>query len=166
LFTTSFSQNVLELKNTQSGKTRILKQGANIQFKTVNDSVFLKGKISQIKDGNIVIYCPDLSEELPLLDLPISDIQEIKKAKAFHAFSKTIGKVLVPAGTFLFANGIITLAKDSEFQGQKQYDVEKTTADTVAGGAMIVAGVIPYLFKQKIYDLKKDWTLTVKKMVK
>jgi hypothetical protein len=165
-FLTSFGQNVLELQNTQSGKTRILKSGTKIQFKTIDDSVFVKGNISQIKDGSIVIYCPDFSEESPLVDLTVNDIKEIKKATTFHSISRSLAKVLLPVGTFFFANGIITLAKDSEYQGVKQYDEDKTKSLTTAGGVLMVAGVIPFLFNQKVYDLKKDWTLSIKKLDK
>jgi hypothetical protein len=165
-FIPSFGQNVLELKNSETGKTRILKSGAKLQFKTINDSVFIKGKISQIKDESIVIYCPDFIEEFPLMDVSVNEIKEIKKATAFHSISRTLAKVLLPVGTFFFTSGIITLARDSEFQGQKGYDEDKTKSLTITGGVFMVAGVIPFLFNQKVYDLKKNWTLSIKKMEK
>lgn len=157
----SFSQNVLVLENTSNGKKRSIKSGAKFYFKSINDSVFVKGKIIQLKDTSVVIYCPDYEAEYSLQDLNLKDITFIKKATTFHAISRSIGSVLLPVGSFLAINGIVILARDSEFQGVKTYDEDAAKARALIGGALIVTGAIPFIIKPKIYDLNKNWKLSI-----
>jgi hypothetical protein len=157
----AFSQNVLLLENSSNGKKRSIKSGAKFYFKTVNDSVFVKGKIIQLKDTSVVIFCPDYEAENSLLDLNLKDITSIKKATTLHAISRSIGSVLLPVGSFLAINGIITLARDSEFQGVKTYDEDEAKSRSVIGGALIIAGTIPFIIKPKVYDLTKGWDLSI-----
>lgn len=159
---TSLAQNVIELKNKQTGKTRILKSGTKLYFKSTSDSSFIKGKIVQIKDTSVVIFCPDYDEEDPLVDLKFNEIVSIKKATKLHSVSRTIGSVMAPAGALLFINGIVTLSRDNEFQGKKTYNEEETKALTILGGGFLVAGAIPYFIKPKVYDLKNVWTISMK----
>lgn len=168
IFTTYLSsgQNVLQLKNTETGKTRILKPGMKLHFKSTQDASFVKGKIVQIKDTSIVIYCPDYSEEDPLVDLPMTELQSIKKATTLHSISRSIGSVLIPVGTYLFINGILTLSRDNQFQGAKTYDEDLTKALTFTGGGFMIGGVIPFLIKTKVYDFSKEWTVSVIKINK
>ncbi len=157
------SQNVLQLENSVSGKKRIIKQGSKFHFKSTYDSSYVKGKLAQVKDTSIVIFLPENDGEMSLLDLRLTDITEIKKPTKFHAISRTVGSVLLPVGTFLTINGLITLSRDPKYQGVRTYDRDITAARTAVGGVFIVAGVIPFIVKPKIYNLRKGWTLSVKK---
>lgn len=162
----AFSQNVLELKNSSTGKVRHLKAGAKLYFKSTNDSDFVKGKIVQIKDTSVVIYCPDYNEDLPLTDLRLDELQSIKKPTTLHAISRSIGSVLLPVGGYLFINGILTLSRDNDFQGRATYDEDLTKSLTIMGGAFVVGGTIPFLIKPKVYNLKGEYTIAVKKLSK
>jgi hypothetical protein len=157
-----FAQNVLLLENSSNGKKREIKSGAKIYFKSTSDSAFVKGKIVQLKDTSVVIFCPDYEAEMSLVDIKLKDITVIKKATTFHSISRSLGSVFLPIGTFLALNGIITLARDSEFQGVKTYDEDAAKTRSVIGGAFIVAGVIPFIIKPKVYDFSKNWKLSVR----
>lgn len=160
----SFSQNVIELKNERTGKTRILKAGTKFLFKTAQDSFYVRGKIVQIKDTSLVIYCQDYNDELPLTDLRPDEITAIKKPTTLHSITRSISTLLLPVGGYFLINGVLVLSRDNEYQGQKTYDEGATKALTVTGGAFVVAGAIPFLIKQKQYNLRKDWKMSVKKL--
>ena len=160
------AQNVIELKNSQTGKTRVLKAGSKLYFKSANDSSYIKGKVVQIKDTSIVFYCPDFDEDLPLYDIKLEDIREIKKPTTLHSVSRSVASILLPVGGYLFINGILALSRDNQFQGKSTYNEDLTKSLTVMGGAFILGGTIPFLIKPKVYDLKKDWSLSVKKQNK
>jgi hypothetical protein len=156
----SFSQNFLELKNTQTGKTRVLKPGAKLLFKSNRDDDFIKGKIVQIKDTSVVIYCTEYDEELSLMDVNINNFTVIKKPTLFHSIWRTSGSVFTPVGGYLFLNGLFSLIRDND---QKSYTKDQAVAYTATGFALTAIGLAPFFIKPKAYDLKKDWTLSVKK---
>lgn len=166
LFFSASAQNIIELKNIQTGKTRVLKAGFKLYFKPKSDSSYIKGKVVQIKDTSIVFYCPDFDEDLPLYDIKLDDIREIKKPTTLHSVSRSVGSVLLPVGGYLFINGILALSRDDQFQGKSTYNEDLTKSLTVVGGAFILGGTIPFLIKPKVYDLKKDWSISIKKLNK
>ncbi|MBX9851889.1 MAG: hypothetical protein K2X86_09035 [Cytophagaceae bacterium] len=156
------SQNVLELKDAATGKTKILKQGAKLFFKTKNDTNYIKGKIAQIKDTSIVIYCTEYEDEMALMDIRLSDMKAIKKATAFHGTYRTAGKVFMPVGSVLFLRGILGLLRDDSYKGQSYYNDDLLKAYTYSGLAITAIGVVPYLIKQKEYYFNGGWSLSVK----
>lgn len=160
------SQNVLVLSNTVSGKTRLIHSGSKMYFKMGDDSEFIKGKIVQIKDSVIVMLLPDEEDENPIADIRITDITGIKKATKFHAVTRTIASITVPIGSILLISGAIPLLRKDSYQGQTGYDKERAQILTGVGAGLIVTGIIPYLVKQKVYDLKQDWRLSVQKVHK
>jgi hypothetical protein len=163
-FSNLFSQNVIELKNKETGKVRILKQGTKLHFKAKGDSLYVKGKISQIKDTSIVIYCPDYEDAMPLVDVSLSNLIAIKKPTGIHGTAKGAGMVLMPGGAILFLGGITGLIRgDDSFHGQSSNDSDLYKAYTFSGLGLFAAGLLPYIIKSKEYDLKNEWTISIKK---
>jgi len=150
------SQNVLELKNEKTGQIKTLRSGAKVQFKTKHDSTYIKGKIVQIKDSVIVFYIPEFEESLPLMDVYVKDIKEIKKPTHFHAFARGAGAVLLPVGSVLLINGLLTLSRNDP-----GYKSQSVTSSLIGFGVAAV-GVTPFLIKPKHYDFSKDWKIRVK----
>jgi hypothetical protein len=160
LCSTVFGQKVIELKNKETGKTRILKSGSKLQFKTIHDSTYLKAKIVQIKDSVIVFYIPEFEDGLPLMDVKISDLKEIKKPTRFHAITRGAGAVLLPVGTFLLLNGVLTLTRgDSGTRSQ-------SVSSTFIGLGITALGAAPFIFKPLEYNLSKEWAISVKVVTK
>lgn len=150
------SQNVLELKNEKTGQIKTLRSGAKLHFKTKYDSTYIKGKIVQIKDSVIVFYIPEYEESLPLMDVHIKDLKEIKKPTHFHAITRAAGAVLLPVGSFLLINGLLTLSRnDPDYKSQ-------SVTSSLVGFGIAAVGITPFLIKPKHYDFSKDWKIKVK----
>lgn len=158
------SQNVLELTNTKTGKTRIIKSGSKLLFKTIHDSSYVKGKIMQIKDSVMVIYLLDYEDGTPVADIPIKDLKEIKKATSLHAISRSVASVMLPVGAYFLGSGITALARNDSYKGQSTYDKNQARAYTYTGAGLVIAGAIPFIIKTKVYNFNKDWKVRVKKM--
>lgn len=157
----TFSQNVLVLKNSKTGKTRILKPKAHLHFKTIHDSSFVKARILQIKDSSIVLYIPEFDDAMPMMDILYTELKEIQKPTGFHAFSRGIAAGLLPIGSFLFLDGALTWPRDSD-----PYYKNQSKKLTFIGLGIAALGTLPYLIKPKYYNLKGEWEISVVKMKK
>lgn len=157
----ALSQNVLELRNSKTGKTRILKPKAHLHFKTIHDSSFVKARILQIKDSSIVFYIPEFDDAMPMMDILISDLKEIEKPTGFHAFSRGIAAGLLPIGSFLFLDGALTWPRESD-----PYYKNQSKKLTFIGLGITTLGILPYVVKPKKYNLKEDWKISVVRIKK
>ncbi len=147
------AQNVLLIKNSKTGKTSKIKNNNTITLLSSADSVFVTGKIKQIKDHSIVLYFPD-DEDL-LREYDIASIKQIKKRTCLHNVARIAGMGLMPVGGFIFISGVFfALNNNGTHWGY-----------WLGGGAALFGlGIIPHtLIKTKTYDMNKGYQLQVVK---
>src|ERR1700749_4523817 len=138
------AQNVLQIKNSKNGKTIKIKNNNKITLLSSSDSVFVTGKIKQIKDNSIVLYFPD--EEDLLREYDITSIQQIKKRTCFHNVARIAGMGLMPVGGFIFITGFF-------------FALDGTTSNAspatwmLEGAAIFWLGLTPHLIHPKTYDI-------------
>lgn len=153
VFTYATAQNVLQIKNSKTGKIIKIKNNNKITLLSSSDSTFTTGKIKQIKDNSIVLYFPD-DEDL-LREYDISLIKQIRKATCLHKAGKIAGMVLMPVGGFMFISGIFFALDNSG---------DVSAGPWLAGGAALFGlGLIPHLIKPKTYDMSEGYQLQVVK---
>jgi predicted phage tail protein len=148
----SFAQKQLELKDTTSGKVKVFKIGQQIRYKGLEDTDYEKVKIQNITATTVVFYLPDEDEGSPIREVPLSEIKSIQKATTIHNVSRVIGGFLMVGGAYTMASSG-ALADNSGGSSGGYLGL---------GAGMLVAGVIPYLIKPKVYELGKTHTATIR----
>jgi len=146
------AQNVLEIKNSKNGKIVKIKNNNKITLLSSSDSVFVTGKIKQIKENSIVLYFPD--EEDLIREYDIASIKQIKKRTGLHNVTRIAGMGLMPIGGFIFISGL--------FLGLDNGGVH--WGYWLGSGAIIFGlGLIPHLIHPKTYDISQGYQLQIVK---
>ncbi len=145
------AQTQLVLTNIANGKVKSFVVGKTIHIKGLEDTDFEKVKIQKITDKTIVFYLPNADEESPVRELALTEIQSIKKSTPIHSITKGIG-------AFFMLGGAYTMASSNALAG----DDGSTGAYIGLGAGMFAAGLVPYLFKPRVYILGKTHTAEIK----
>ena len=151
LFTYANSQNILQIKNTKTGKIVKIKNNNKITLLSSVDSVLVTGKIKQIKENSIVLYFPD-DEDL-LREYDIATIRQIKRRTGLHRAARIVGIGLMPVGGFILMSGVFfAVSGGGVLWGY-----------WLSGGTVLLGlGIVPNsLIKPKTYDMSKGYQLEV-----
>ncbi len=148
---TSFAQKNLELTSAKNGNVKTFAIGKTIRFKAFDDTDFEKGKIQNITATSIIFYLPNEDEGNTIKEIPLADLHAIQKSTTVHSVTKAVG-------AFLILGGAYTMASSGALAG------EDGSSGTYLGlgAGMFALGVVPYLFKPKIYVLGVTHTAVIK----
>jgi hypothetical protein len=161
------AQNYLNIKNSKTGKVKVIENDKTIFFKITGDSSFNKGIIQQIKDSSVVIYLPD-EDENSLVEYRISEFSAIRKLGKFHSITRIVSiPLLMVGGIGLIAGIPSTLSSKKTSVGLGGDTIQETNNQgpilMAVGGGALALGLLPYLIKPKTYDFKKDCILEIRK---
>lgn len=146
-----FGQKQLVLTNTSTGKVKTFAIGKTIHIKGLEDTEFEKAKIQNITDKTIVFFLPNADEENPIRELTLAEIEIIKKPTTIHNIGKAVGALFMIGGAY-------TMASSSALAGE-----DNSSGPYIGLGAGLAAvGVVPYLFKPRLYVLGKTHTAEIK----
>lgn len=146
-----FGQKQLVLTNTSNGKVKTFAIGKTIHIKGLEDTDFEKVKIQNITDKTIVFFLPNADEEKPIRELTLAEIESIKKSTTIHNIGKAVG-------AFFMLGGAYTMASSSALAGEDG----SSGAYIGLGAGLVAVGVLPYLFKPRLYVLGKTHTAEIK----
>jgi len=145
------AQKQLVLTNIANGKVKTFAIGKTIHIKGLEDTDFEKVKIQNITDKTIVFFLPNADEEKPIRELTLAEIESIKKSTTIHSIGKAVGALFMVSGAY-------TMASSSALAGE-----DGSSGPYIGLGAGLVAvGVLPYLFKPRLYILGKTHTAEIK----
>lgn len=147
----TFAQKQIVLTKISTGKAKTFAIGKTIHIKRIQDTDFEKVKIQSITDKNIVFYLPNADEESPLREVALADIESIKKSTTIHSIGKAVGALFMLGGAY-------TMASSSALAG----DDGSSGTYIGLGAGMVAVGVLPYLFKPRVYILGKTHTAEIK----
>jgi hypothetical protein len=161
------AQNYLNIKNSKTGKVKVIENDKTIFFKITGDSSFNKGIIQQIKDSSIVIYLPD-EDENSLVEYRTSEFSAIRKLSKFHSITRIASIPLLMAGGIGLIAGIpSTLSSKKTSIGVGGDTIQETNNQgpilMAVGAGALGLGLLPYLIKPRTYDFKKDCILEIRK---
>jgi len=145
------AQKQIVLTNIANGKVKTFAIGKTIHIKALEDTDFEKVKIQNITDKTIVFFLPNADEEKPIRELTLAEIESIKKSTTIHNIGKAVGALFMVGGAY-------TMASSSALAGE-----DGSSGPYIGLGAGLVAvGVLPYLFKPRLYILGKTHTAEIK----
>ncbi|ABG59704.1 hypothetical protein CHU_2449 [Cytophaga hutchinsonii ATCC 33406] len=147
----SVAQKQLELTSAKNGKVKTFVIGKTIRFKAFDDTDFEKGKIQNITATSITFYLPNEDEGSTIKEIPLSDLHALQKSTTIHSVTKAVG-------AFFILGGAYTMASSSALAGEDG----STGTYLGLGAGMVALGVVPYLFKPKIYILGVTHTAAIK----
>lgn len=148
---TSFAQKQLELTSLKNTKIKTFAIGKTVHFKAFDDIDFEKGKIQNITATAITFYLPNEDEGSTIKEIPLTDLHALQKSTTLHNVTKAVG-------AFFILGGAYTMASSSALAG----DNGSTGTYLGLGAGMFALGIVPYLFKPKIYIIGVTHTAAIK----
>lgn len=139
---TSFGQQQLELTSLKNGKVKTFAIGKTIRFKAFDDTDFEKGKIQNITAASITFYLPNEDEGSTIKEIPLTELHALQKSTTLHSVTKGIGAFFILGGAYAMASSSALAGEDGS-----------SGTYIGLGAGMFALGVVPYLFKPKIYIL-------------
>jgi hypothetical protein len=137
----AFTQELV-ITDTLKKRERIFYPEKSFLFMTTQNPEYTKGKIVAVRDTSIVFFL--VEEEVPLeKTISLKDITVIRKATKTQYFSYMIGGLFLLNGAFLTIEG-------------------PTLRNRGIGVLSFAAGLIPFFFTPKTYELGGRFQLSVR----
>lgn len=144
LFSYSFGQEGILIKNTKSNKSIFYKRSSIITYATKQDYQYVKGRINSVNDSSFVVNGIRVS---------LKEIYSIQRKNKFHKAMRIAGIPFLFLGCVISGNGIANIIIQPESENGKNA--------LLAGLGFLAIGYTPYFINLREYvvDDKNGWKI-------